>query len=163
MSAPLFPNPTIMPQSYNTDKELNYSRAALKHPDKLGAGARKREKIKDPEKKIGTVLKEYERGTLNSGSGHRAKSKAQALAIGYSEAKKDFKLKGKAMSETIIPSSARNPKPAKNMKFVNSRSGGPNEHKMTKNSSMKHENPEFFKRQSDRKNADQFGFQMKNK
>ena len=34
------------------------------------------------------VNKEYERGTLNSGSGHRAKSKAQALAIGYSEAKK---------------------------------------------------------------------------
>ena len=67
------------------------------------------------------------------------------------------------MSETVIPSSARNPKPAKNMKFVNSRSGSTSEHKMTKNASIKHENPEFFKRQSDRKNADQFGFQMKNK
>lgn len=65
------------------------------------------------------------------------------------------------MSETVIPSSARAPKAAKNMKFVGSRQGGPTDQKMTKNASMKHENPEFFKRQSDRKNADQFGFQKK--
>ena len=66
------------------------------------------------------------------------------------------------MSETVIPSSAsRKPKAATNMKFVNSRQGGPSEHKMTKNASMKHENPEFFKRQSDQKKADQYGFQKK--
>lgn len=65
------------------------------------------------------------------------------------------------MSETVIASSARSPKAAKNMKFVNSRGGGPAEHKMTKNASMKHENPAFFKRQSDQKKADQFGFQKK--
>lgn len=67
------------------------------------------------------------------------------------------------MSETVITSGARAAKAAKHMKFVNSRSGSSSEHKMTKNASMKHENPEYFKRQSDRKNADQFGFQMKNK
>ena len=42
--------------------------------------------------------------------------------------------------------------PGKNEKFVGSRSGRPTEAKMTKNASMKHANPEFFKRQSDRKN-----------
>ena len=63
---------------------------ALKHPDKLGSGAKKRRSLK-PKDRITAAVKEYERGTLNSGSGHRAKSKAQALAIGYSEAKKKRK------------------------------------------------------------------------
>ena len=65
------------------------------------------------------------------------------------------------MSQTVIASSARGPKPAKNMKFVNSRQGGPSEHAMTKKASIKHENPEYFKRQADQKKADQFGFQKK--
>ena len=63
---------------------------AMKHPDILGAGAKKRSNL-SPKDKIKTAVKEYERGTLNSGSGHRAKSKAQALAIGYSEAHKSKK------------------------------------------------------------------------
>jgi hypothetical protein len=67
------------------------------------------------------------------------------------------------MSETVIPSSARMHKKQHGVKFVNSRAGGPSEHKMTKNASIKHENPEYFKRQTDQKKADQFGFQMKNK
>lgn len=66
------------------------------------------------------------------------------------------------MSETTIVSSAtRKPKAATNMKFVASRQGGPSEHAMTKKASIKHENPEYFKRQSDQKKADQFGFQKK--
>lgn len=65
------------------------------------------------------------------------------------------------MSETVISSGARSPKAATNMKFVGSRKAGPAEHKMTKNASMKHENPAYFKRQSDQKKADQFGFQKK--
>lgn len=66
------------------------------------------------------------------------------------------------MNETVIVSSAsRKPKAATNMKFVPSRKGGPSEHAMTKNASMKHENPEYFKRQSDRKNADNFGMSKK--
>lgn len=64
------------------------------------------------------------------------------------------------MSETVIPSSARQHKQQNGVKFVNSRQGGPSEHSMTKNASIKHENPEYFKRQSDRKNSDQ-GFNPK--
>jgi len=67
------------------------------------------------------------------------------------------------MSETVIPSSSISGKkqPGKNQKYVGSREGGPIEHKMTKNASIKHQNPEFFKRQSDRKNHDQGPFAMK--
>lgn len=65
------------------------------------------------------------------------------------------------MSKTVIATSAKNPKAATNMQFVKSTKGGPTEHAMTKNASMKHENPAFFKRQSDQKKSDQYGFQMK--
>jgi hypothetical protein len=44
--------------------------------------------------------------------------------------------------------------PGKNNIFVGSRSGGPMEQSRTKQTSMKHENPEYFKRQADRKNSD---------
>jgi len=45
------------------------------------------------EKKVGKVMKEFEAGKLHSGSkkGPEVKSKAQALAIGYSEARKGKK------------------------------------------------------------------------
>lgn len=45
------------------------------------------------EKKIKKVMKEYSKGELHSGSkkGPVVKSKAQALAIGYSEARKGKK------------------------------------------------------------------------
>jgi hypothetical protein len=67
------------------------------------------------------------------------------------------------MSETVIPTSnpKRIVKPGGGQKYVNSRSGGPTENRMTKQASIKHNNPEYFKRQSDRKNADQTGFQNK--
>lgn len=61
------------------------AKSAMKHPDKLGAGAAKRKKLPKKEK-IPVVMKEFSRGTLNSGSGHKVTSKKQALAIGYSEA-----------------------------------------------------------------------------
>lgn len=44
--------------------------------------------------------------------------------------------------------------PGKNNVFVGSRSGGPAEASRTKQASIKHQNPEFFKRQADRKHAD---------
>lgn len=63
--------------------------------------------------------------------------------------------------KTIIPSSANpKPRPANNMKFVNSPQGGPSENKLTNKMSMKHQNTEYFKRQQDRKNSDA-GFQAK--
>ncbi len=63
--------------------------------------------------------------------------------------------------KTIISSSAKpKPKAANNMQFVGSRQGSPSEHKLTNKMSMKHQNPEYFKRQQDRKNSDA-GFQSK--
>lgn len=44
--------------------------------------------------------------------------------------------------------------PGKNNVFVSSRSGGPIEASRTKQASIKHQNPEYFKRQTDRKNMD---------
>lgn len=64
----------------------------MKHPDKLGAGAAKRRKL-PPNERIEADMKEFKRGTLRSGSGEHVKSKAQALAIGLSEAGKSKKKK----------------------------------------------------------------------
>jgi Family of unknown function (DUF6496) len=49
--------------------------------------------MKKAERKIKKVMGEYEKGELHSGSkkGPVVKSKAQALAIGYSEAKRKKK------------------------------------------------------------------------
>lgn len=44
--------------------------------------------------------------------------------------------------------------PGKNNIFVGSRSGGPMEQSRTKQASIKHQNPEYFKRQTDRKHHD---------
>jgi len=65
------------------------------------------------------------------------------------------------MSKTIISQSSKQHHPGENQKYVNSRAGGPSEASRTKQQSMKHANPEFFKRQSDRKKMDQTGFQQK--
>ena len=66
------------------------------------------------------------------------------------------------MTKTIIPSSAKKiVQPGKNQQYVNSRQGGRAEQELTKRQSIKHENPKYFKAQSDRKNADSFPFQTK--
>ncbi len=60
---------------------------AMQHPDKLGAGASKRRSSGlTKNEKVATVMKEFKRGTLNSGSGQRASSRKQAIAIALSEA-----------------------------------------------------------------------------
>src|SRR5574337_817482 len=65
------------------------------------------------------------------------------------------------MSKTVIPSDVQQERrmnnPGQNEKFVGSRQGGSNEHHMTKSASQHPQNPEYFKRQTDRKNADRFG------
>jgi hypothetical protein len=66
---------------------------AMKHSNKLGAGARKRDKLTGKEK-IPAVMSEFKRGTLHSGSGDIVKNKAQALAIALSESRKRKKRKG---------------------------------------------------------------------
>lgn len=40
------------------------------------------------QKKVATVMREYAAGKLKSGSGQKVKSREQAAAIGYSEARK---------------------------------------------------------------------------
>lgn len=60
---------------------------AMHHADKLGAGAKKRKKLK-PESKVKVVMEEFSKGLLHSGSGAKVTNPKQALAIGYSEARK---------------------------------------------------------------------------
>ncbi len=59
----------------------------MKHPDKLGEGAKKRKNL-DSKDKVQAVMHEFGRGTLHSGSGDKVKNKKQAIAIGLSEGRK---------------------------------------------------------------------------
>lgn len=58
--------------------------------------------------------------------------------------------------KTVIASSSISGKkqPGGNQQYVNSRKGGPTEASRTKQASIKHQNPEYFKRQTDRKSVD---------
>lgn len=61
----------------------------MKHKDVPGAGAKKREKIKNHKTKIATVMEEYKHGTLHSGKSEKpVKKRSQAIAIALSEARK---------------------------------------------------------------------------
>jgi hypothetical protein len=70
-------------------------REAMKHPNVLGAGAKKRKSL-DKSDNASTVMSEWKRGTLHSGDGKIVpkSNKAQALAILMSENSKK-KNKGK--------------------------------------------------------------------
>lgn len=61
--------------------------AAMEHPDKLGAGAKKRQALSGKEK-IPVVMSEFKRGTLHSGSGQKVTNFKQAVAIAMSEAER---------------------------------------------------------------------------
>jgi hypothetical protein len=74
---------------------------AMKHKNVLGAGAKKRKKLK-PKERTTAVMKEYKRGTLHSGSGDIVKSKEQAIAIGLSEAGKSKKPRKKIRQNNIL-------------------------------------------------------------
>lgn len=69
-------------------KTKNSIKEAMRHPDVLGAGAKKRRKLKSPKDKTEVVMKEFKRGTLNSGSGQKVTNRKQAIAIALSEARK---------------------------------------------------------------------------
>jgi hypothetical protein len=71
----------------NSDKRIAN---AMKHQNVLGAGARKREKLK-PKEKATAVMKEWKRGTLHSGSGKIVHDPKQAIAIALSEKNKKNK------------------------------------------------------------------------
>jgi hypothetical protein len=65
--------------------------STYKHPDKLGAGAAKRKKLKNPDDKFEAVMHEFKTGKLHSGSGGIVTSRQQALAIAGSESGKYMK------------------------------------------------------------------------
>lgn len=70
------------------EKKHHHSKAAMKHVDKPGAGAKKRAHIKSPKTKIATVMEEYKHGTLHSGKSKApVKNRKQAVAIALSEAR----------------------------------------------------------------------------
>ena len=72
-------------KGWNAYVERQKVKAAMKHPDVLGAGAQKRKKLKG-QTKVHAVMSEFKRGTLRSGSGAVVKKRKQAIAIGLSEA-----------------------------------------------------------------------------
>jgi len=62
-------------------------RKAMKHSNKLGAGAAARRKhLHGGKEKREVVMNEFHRGTLHSGSGQIVTNPMQAVAISYSEA-----------------------------------------------------------------------------
>jgi hypothetical protein len=71
-----------LPDLEKSDKEVE---AATKHENKLGAGAKKRKKLRGQDK-VHAVMKEFEAGTLHSGSGEIVTDRKQAIAIAMSEA-----------------------------------------------------------------------------
>jgi hypothetical protein len=61
-------------------------KAAMRHPDRPGAGAARRKKLGlFGREKVGVVMREFARGTLRSGSGHVVTNPQQAKAIAMSE------------------------------------------------------------------------------
>lgn len=58
--------------------------SVYRHPDVLGAGAKKRKGL-NPALKVAAVMGEYKRGHLRSGSGKHVTSRSQAFAIAASE------------------------------------------------------------------------------
>lgn len=112
------------------------------------------------------AMQAFHEGDLNDPRGAQiaSPSEAKSLAANVSgQSNNQHKDQVRTMSKTVIPSSnpSRVKNPGGNQEYVNSRQGGPKEANMTKKASIKHENPEYFKRQSDRKNQDQFPFQTK--
>lgn len=75
-----------MAQKKSRKDKHHHSKAAMKHKDVPGAGAKKRAKIKDPQTKVATVMEEYKHGTLHSGKSEKpVTNRKQAIAIAMHE------------------------------------------------------------------------------
>jgi len=75
-------------------KYTGAQKKAMKHSNKLGAGAKKRKKLHG-NAKVGVVMHEFKHKTLHSGSGEIVKKRSQAIAIAMSEAGKSKSKKAK--------------------------------------------------------------------
>jgi len=62
---------------------------AMHHPNTLGAGAEKRRQLHSKQDKVHTVMSEFKRGTLHSGSGDIVTKRKQAIAIAMHESGQD--------------------------------------------------------------------------
>lgn len=72
-------------------KRSEIVKKAMRHPDKVGAGASKRKTLSGKDK-VHTVMAEYKQGTLHSGHSKKpVESRQQALAIAMSESKQSKK------------------------------------------------------------------------
>jgi hypothetical protein len=76
-----------MPLSNEAKESLRRIHKSYRHPDKLGAGAAKREHL-DSDEKVAATMGEFKRHTLYSGSGHKVTNRAQAIAIALKQAGK---------------------------------------------------------------------------
>lgn len=74
--------PEIKEDIEKGEKEV---KQAMKHSNKLGAGAKKRKKLHSGKDKFKTVMEEFKRGTLHSSDGKIVTDRNQAIAIAYSE------------------------------------------------------------------------------
>ena len=95
---------------------MPFDKSVYRHPDRPGAGAKARVHLTG-QNKVHAVMGEFKRGTLRSGSGDKATSRDQAVAIALSEARKSgasipmpHDNKGKAygkVAQSIEPGKAR--------------------------------------------------------
>jgi hypothetical protein len=72
-------------EEYKEEHRKEKIKKAMEHPDKLGAGAKKRKSLHGKDK-VEVVMKEFKRGTLRSGSGEKVTNPKQGIAIALSEA-----------------------------------------------------------------------------
>jgi len=63
---------------------------AMEHPNVLGAGAKKRREL-PPSERGEVIAREFERGTLHSGSGEIVRKPSQMRAIIFSETHRERK------------------------------------------------------------------------
>jgi len=64
---------------------MSVPKKIYRHPDILGAGAKKRRQLKG-QQKVEAVMHEFKHGTLHSGGGGKVTNPKQAIAIAMSEA-----------------------------------------------------------------------------
>lgn len=76
-------------------KYSSAQKKAMKHSNKLGAGAKARKHLSG-KAKVPVVMHEFKKGTLHSGSGKIVTNKRQAIAIALSEAGMSKKKKKRA-------------------------------------------------------------------